>query len=141
MTRKMTQVAGLGLMVAVLAGSATTVQAADVRAQVPFSFTVSGKTLAPGTYTLNSTGSGGLLVRSERGNGAVALTIALSNTREKGAKLVFHKYGEEYVLRQVWSGYGTGREIPAGRHGRELMQAARQGKAVASVERVVITGF
>ena len=140
MTRKM-QVAGLGLMVAVLAGFATTAQAADVRAEVPFSFTVSGKTLPPGTYTLNSQGSGGLFVRSEGGKGAVALTIALSNSRERGVKLVFHKYGEEYVLRQIWSGYGTGREIPVGRHERQLMQAARQGKAVASVERIVITGF
>jgi hypothetical protein len=139
MTRKM-QVAGLGLMVAVLAGFATTAQAADVRAEVPFSFTVSGKTLPPGTYTLNTQGSGGLLVRSQ-GKGAVALTIALSNSRERGAKLVFHKYGEEYVLRQIWTGYGSGREIPVGRHERQLMQAARQGKAVASVERVVITGF
>ena len=52
MTRKMTvKVAGLGMLVAVLAGFSAPAQAADVRAQVPFSFTVNGKALPPGTYS------------------------------------------------------------------------------------------
>ena len=142
MTRKMTvKVAGLGMLVAVLAGFSAPAQAANVRAEVPFSFTVNGKVLPPGTYSLSSTGNGGLLVLPRAGSGAIALTIALSSNRETGAKLVFHKYGQEYVLRQVWSGGGSGREIPTSRHEKQLMQAARQGKAVASVERIVLTGF
>ena len=81
------------------------------------------------------------MVRPSVGQGAIALTIALQSNREAGAKLVFHKYANEYVLRQVWTGGGIGREIPTSRHERQLMQAARQGTAVASVERIVLTGF
>ena len=39
-------------------------------------------------------------------------------------KLVFHRYGDQYVLREVWTGEGVGRELPESRFEREVLEEA-----------------
>jgi hypothetical protein len=80
-----------------------------IRCQIPFSFTVHGKTLPPGTYTFSDE-SQALLVRGFTG-GAVALTNRLESPTENDAKTVFEKDGDEYILKEAWMGGGVGREL------------------------------
>ena len=127
-------VPALGLVLAMVALSAPA-QAAEIRARVPFGFSVQGKTLPAGTYTININGAGLLSVRSFNG-GAVVLTRPLESAGEGGARLIFHKYGESYVLREAWMNGSSGRELPESRQEREA-RAAHGGK-VASFERVEI---
>lgn len=113
-------------------------EAGEISAKVPFSFEVAGKTLPPGTYNLSNTDAA-LLVRS-LGSGVFVMGTRIDSS-DRDAKLIFHKYGERYLLRQVWMGNGTGRQLPVTRSERELISAARSGGKLASTERVVIQGF
>jgi hypothetical protein len=122
-------------LVAVLAVISMPVGAAEIRFKVPFSFTVNGAVLPPGTYTISNAQSA-LFVRGHS-HGAVVLTNRLESVNDSAAKLVFDKTGDQYALRQAWTGGGYGRELPRPRLEREMADAARSG-AVTTVERVVI---
>ena len=125
-------------MTAVSAASARTVAAAEenVRCQIPFSFTVNRATLPPGTYSVVLDNAGGLVELRDQTHGAFALGIPFDAARVLDAKLVFHRYGDQYVLREVWPGTGTGRELPEPRRERELSSASRQDTHAARFERV-----
>jgi hypothetical protein len=113
--------------------------AADIRCRVPFSFEVNGNTLPPGTYHLNTDGNI-MWVRSAARTTAV-LTLGRESRTATDPKLVFHKYGDEYVLREAWTGGGSGRVLPAPRRNREAARQAPSGKTALGFERVVIPGL
>lgn len=119
-------------VIGVLATFTVSAEATDVRAKVPFSFNVAQKTLPPGTYSVTSMGGANTLLLRGSGTGAISLTSAMQNANNEGAKLVFHRYGERYFLREVWSGT-TGRKLPEPKIEKEL---ARNG--IASFEVVVV---
>jgi hypothetical protein len=124
-------------VLAVLTVLAPAAGAAELRANIPFSFTVNSMTLPPGTYTLSETGSA-LFVRGVS-KGAVVLTGRIDSRERTRPSLVFHKYGSQYVLRQAWTGAGSGRQVPETRHERELAQAASRTRSARGFERVVIS--
>ena len=123
-------------LVAVFAALSVPVEAAEVSCKIPFSFTVNGKTLPEGSYRV-STGAGTLLIRGFS-NGAFALTNPVESNKPGAARLVFHKYGDQYFLRQVWTGAGSGRELPQPRLQRSLARGAQDGKVATGFEQVVI---
>ena len=110
-------------LIAMFTAAASPTQASQVQCKVPFSFSVnSTKTLPPGDYTLSTTDAlGTVLVRGASG-AAFSITNRLESRQQENAKLVFHKYGDRYILRQVWLGSGTGRELPRTSLERELME-------------------
>jgi len=103
----------------------------SVTAQIPFAFHVGDSILPSGSYTTDtSIAAGGvLLLRSADGKSSV---MVLSNgvpspAGPAQAKLIFHKYGDDYFLFQVWTGSGdTGRELPESRREKELAAAAKR---------------
>jgi len=123
-------------LVAALAAVSAPVEAAEITCKIPFSFTVGGKTLPPGPYRV-SNNQGVLFVRGF-GRGVFVQTLGLESRKDRDAKLVFHKYGDRYILRQAWMGGGAGRELPPPRQERSLAGAAQDGKAATRLERVVI---
>ena len=111
-------------------------EATELRANVPFSFIVSGQTMPPGTYTLNET-RGVLVVQGATSR--VVVLVSRAESRERvGASLVFHRYGDQYLLRQAWMGGGAGRELPEQSIERALAAAARKARTAGGLERVVI---
>ena len=120
---------------AMLVGSAN-VQAAEVKAKVPFSFAVNKKILPPGPYSVTSTGVSTLMVVGF-GKGAVTGSMRTESATADTPKLVFHRYGSEYILREVWTGGGQGRLLPEPRRERELASTPT-GTSTASFERVEI---
>ena len=110
-------------LLALFTAAASPIQASQVQCKVPFSFSVnSTKMLPPGDYTLSTTDAlGTVLVRGASG-AAFSVTNRLESRQQENAKLVFHKYGDRYILRQVWLGGGNGRELPRTRLERELME-------------------
>jgi hypothetical protein len=127
---------GAASLLAVLAVFSMPVEAAEMAYKIPFGFTVYGAELPPGTYTVSTRGSA-LLVQGFN-HGAVVLTIRLESGKDAGARLVFSKYGDQYVLRQAWIGESVGRELPRPRLERELAEATQKGATATAVERVVI---
>ena len=103
-------------------------QTVSVQANVPFDFVVAGRTMPAGEYELGTlTQSAILAVRGASHSPAITTTI--SSTAGKGrhgeAYLVFHRYGNQYFLSQVWDGFRfQGREIPISRTERELASRA-----------------
>jgi hypothetical protein len=103
-------------VVAALALAGSPASAADLRADIPFSFQMGGKTLPAGTYQV-STSQGVLGVHGYEG-GAFVMTNRLEangylDTGWQNATLVFEKNGADYVLVEVWTGSRNGRKLPS----------------------------
>jgi hypothetical protein len=103
--------------------------------QVPFGFHVGPSVLPSGEYTVDTHAAPGMmLVRSaDSKSSAMLITIRVEtqSTASKG-RLIFHKYGDEYFLSQVWNpGSNTGSELPQSRREREI--AANAGRAVETI--------
>jgi hypothetical protein len=125
--------AGLLAGLAVLSASA---QAATLRFTIPFDFTVQDTTLSAGSYTISTERDSQLFVLGQKGG-----VVTIANRREPrghhAAQLVFHKYGETLILRQVWLGNGIVRDLPRTRTEKELIRTAQNGRT-ARVEEVVV---
>ena len=110
----------------------------ELRAQIPFSFIVNKAVLPPGTYRVDVDNEAGMVELRDMGHAAFALGIPFDDSRVREAKLVFHRYGDQYVLREVWTGSGTGRELPEPRREKELSLASAEGKDSARFEEVEV---
>ena len=94
---------GLGLLLATASAYA---QTGVVKANVPFDFIVNQTELPAGEYTIQNIGStGGPMVIESRD---LTLTkVALPNACQANkvpekTKLIFHRYGSQYFLAQIW---------------------------------------
>lgn len=115
-------------VLALLFALATTSYAQSARRTViliPFDFVAGEKVLPAGTYRVEAVRRDSYTVwevRSTAGRaGAVVMTSAVGSgaAEEAQPRLVFHKYGEAYVLAQFWpASDSTGREVVQSRRGR-----------------------
>ena len=127
---------------AALTASSPSVDAALLVARVPFSFTVMGRAFAPGRCSISTRGDrpGIAFVR-----GAAAVAFAgvnpLQTANEMDPKLVFYKYGDEYVLRELWLRNGKGLRLPESSVERKLRENARPGRAVLTFEKVAVAAL
>ena len=93
---------------------------------IPFSFIVGEKTLPPGEYTVepNRRDSDRFwLVQSRDGRTSCLFTTmpVRANQTHEETKLVFHRYGDQYFLSQIWTvGANSGRELLMPRLERDL---------------------
>ena len=115
-----------------------------ITANIPFDFSVGEKKLPAGRYSVSrvnqTSGDAVLSVADDDGNAKV---IRLTNPTERlrpisKATLVFHHYGDQYFLFQVWpAGATTGRQLPRSRSEREIQRNLAgnlsQGKMVETV--------
>jgi hypothetical protein len=107
-------------------------------ANIPFDFSVTGKKLPAGEYWINRAQQGNgdtvVQIRSTDGHSNIArLTIPISTYNPvKEGTLVFHRYGEEYFLSEIWPAGGlTGRELPKSNAEHELERKARDNGIAA----------
>jgi hypothetical protein len=86
----------------VTAGSALA-QDHKVTANVPFNFTVDGRTLPAGNYTIgNDANSPRMLTIADRKDGVAVMAITIPDSGYAADnKLVFHRYGNQYFLSEV----------------------------------------
>jgi hypothetical protein len=92
-------------------------QTINVRANVPFDFIVSGKTLPAGKYAIRTNQAGNMLYVQSMESGNVTVAGAGYKVGNpditRRSKLVFTKYGRSYFLHQVWQDGNVGaRELP-----------------------------
>jgi hypothetical protein len=119
-----------GFSVILLAAASAKAEQA-VAAQIPFPFHVGDSALPAGSYIVDTGPAAGVLrVRSDDGKSTVMIlaTRRQSATIPEQSKLVFHKYGDDYFLSQVWTGgSNSGRELRESRREIELAAAAQRG--------------
>ena len=112
-----------------------------IRANIPFDFNISEKKLPAGEYSVGRAinHSDDLLVTVNDREGrskAIRLSNAVVRSRPNGkATLVFHRYGDQYFLFQVWPANATvGREFQKSKSERELQRqlARNSGRGVVA---------
>ena len=99
-----------------------------VKANIPFDF-MAGKTSLPaGEYTVAALSDMGPLSVSADGAGRAMVNshaVQISAPSEQ-TKLIFHRYGDQYFLYQVWiQGENRGRELPQSKLEKELASNIR----------------
>jgi hypothetical protein len=99
-----------------------------LKANIPFEFVVSGKTLPAGEYSID-TASSQVVVRSiAQSAGAIAIgnNVDVKGTDPTAAtKLVFNRYGDKYFLSEVLDGWvSSGLKLPVSHTERELATSA-----------------
>jgi hypothetical protein len=107
------------------------------RFNVPFDFAFGEKKFTAGKYSIGRTLNGSddtmLTIADTDGRSkAVSLSNAVIKTRaHTHALLVFHRYGDQYFLVQVWAaGATTGRQFPQSKSERDVQkQLASNGSA------------
>jgi hypothetical protein len=84
-----------------------------LKARIPFSFVIAGRTLPPGRYVLSTLGEQTVRIASSHNQSAFALTSRV-DTRfpARAGRLVFHRYQDAYFLAQVWrAGSSQGNQV------------------------------
>jgi hypothetical protein len=109
-----------------LIAGAVQAQAVGLVVEIPFDFVAYNTTMHAGTYTINPIDMRGsaLLLRRSDLKEAIVINPCLCASEKGGheSKLVFHAYGNQYFLSQIWTqGYDVGRQLPRSR--REIEEA------------------
>ena len=136
---KMQALKNLTMLSLVLMLTAVSVCAQSEHSQItniPFSFVVGQEILPAGEYTFapNRKDSHNVwLVQCRAGRTRALFTtmpVRSSETQEK-AKLIFHKYGDQYFLSQIWTpGGNSGRKLLMSRLERELAKKAIERQTI-----------
>jgi hypothetical protein len=114
-----TAIAILGMFFGLAVASVSAQTPSKVEVIIPFEFMAGKATLQAGVYSIRKTSANVLLLRNSEGE-SVILNAPLSvESKDKGERLVFNRYGEEFVLTQVWL---------TGETGRQLMPSAKRQK-------------
>jgi len=120
------------LMIAAVAMAAVAgeAKAQSMKVEVPFSFQVSGKTMAPGSYLVSTrTNSGIPMFRLLNTDSRTPVLAMASQTRDQSgpAKLVFRCGEGGCALAQVWTG-------TAGAYNLNLPKAAPGARAMIEIK-------
>ena len=129
MTKRLSGLLAIAAL-AVAVAAPLSAQSTRVTANIPFEFMIGNKTMPSGDYSVLSVSPPNILQirNSETNVGALAVTgsVGSGDVSQAGSpRLVFNRYGDHYVLSQIWDGSsGTGHELPIARSERELAKTA-----------------
>jgi hypothetical protein len=120
------------LLMAAGAANAQLGDAREVRANVPFDYKVGNATMMAGNCSIQGAGSADVLaIRCDGSEAKLVLSRAVIGKPAAATKLIFHKYGDQYFLAQVWiEGNDTGVQLPRTRVEKELMSRAEPDSVV-----------
>ena len=118
---------------------------AQSKADIPFDFQISNEKIPAGQYTVarssQNSGTTMLLLRNADGRGIemfVPISVQARESQDQG-KLVFHKYGDQYFLYQVWeAGTDAGHELPKSRRERAVERELAKAQPTAQRETVAL---
>ena len=128
MKRNLLAMLALGLLLAASAHAQTA-----LKVNIPFDFVVNGHNMSAGEYRVEALGSAANAISINGADKALALTFSCEgNEPASTSKLVFHRYGGEYFLAQVWTaGKSSGRQLPRGSAEREIASGPYSAQLVA----------
>ena len=98
-----------------------------IKANIPFSFIAGNMSLPAGEYRVTAISDLGVLAVTGGDTGqAMVGSHAVQGKAASATKLIFHRYGDQYFLYQIWvQGEDRGRELPQTSHEKELLAKAR----------------
>ena len=117
-----------------------------IKANIPFDFTIGNKKLPSGKYSLGRARqfSDDALISVEDKDGRSKLIRTsipvLTGDITQQPMLVFHRYGDQYFLYQVWpAGATTGRQFPKSRSEREVEENVGANPSVGNMTAKLVT--
>jgi hypothetical protein len=117
-------------LTAILTIATANAQAGRVSADIPFDYSVAGKTMPAGEYSVDIQSNGLIVLRSrEHADSAILFGGKVESHKvQTEASLVFTKYGDKYFLSKIWALPGTnaGIEVPPSRAEREQVAQLRE---------------
>jgi len=131
----------LSFLVSLAALPAAAKSVNGMRAQVPFDFHVGDRLVRAGDYTVTSLTADEQVLRI---GGTGIATTTTNSGRERGngegrARLVFHKYGDQYFLTAVWGSDSTGRTLSESKRERNLRKELRAARGGTDAEMEIVT--
>ena len=125
--------------VLVAAGLAITVSAQTVqrlgRVNVPFNFENGTQHLPAGTYTIELASQHILMLRGDRQSGLQMVQTDSNRKLADRSKVIFHRYGNRYILREVWTaGEAAYLRCPITKAEKELQTASMSTPNLASAQ-------
>ena len=111
-------VAVLGIFFGLAVTSAHAQAPSKVAVNIPFEFSAGKTTLQPGVYSIKRLSGETVSVRSENGKSNVILYAPVTHTSTDPnavERLVFERYGEHFILSQIWLTADSGRQIWTGK--------------------------
>ena len=118
---------GALVMLAALIVSVPFAQAqARVKAEVPFAFSLQDKAMPAGNYQIFAVSDRVLEVWNLDAQHGQLLAKQISvQSKDQSPKLVFHKYGDQYFLSQIWDGRSdTGIQLAESKREKETKMAS-----------------
>jgi hypothetical protein len=125
-----------GVAFVLTAGVAKAQSGTDTISKVPFTFNVGASVMPPDTYRVSEVGGNtGVFMISSFRHSAIVLSQPDGRTADDSPRLVFHRYGDSYFLREVRMAGDTGFRLPESRQERDAQEriAAR-----STPERIVV---
>lgn len=123
----MKKVAKSLLVLTVIALCAVAVQAqirTILKADIPFNFSIGDRQLTGGAYSVRSVADKVLCWQdSNGGQTTMVMTIPKTSAKFVEPKLIFHQYGDEYVLAEVWA--ESGHEVVASKKAQGLAKSQK----------------
>jgi hypothetical protein len=133
----------LSLLVSSLAALPAAAKSVDgMRARVPFDFHVGDRLVRAGDYTIKSMTADEQLIRISSGKEVASTTTNSGRERGNGegrARLVFHKYGDQYFLNAVWGSDNNGRTLSESKRERNLRKEQRTARGGGGAEMEIVT--
>jgi hypothetical protein len=131
----------ISFLIAIAIATVSSAQAQSLsyrlRVHIPFDFKVADKTYPAGEYAVSRVadygGDNALLISSVDGhNRVMRLTSSVTSVTPKNrGTLVFHRYGDQYFLAQVWpAGTTSGRSFGKSRSERDVEKANNSAPVV-----------
>ncbi len=114
------------LAVALTVGVSFAQAQSRVNADVPFAFSLQGQSMPAGNYEVISLGNQALEIwnlDAQRGT-LVAKQMSLQSSNDQSPKLVFHKYGDQYFLTQIWYSQDSGIGFAESKREKEVKTAS-----------------
>jgi hypothetical protein len=133
MKGKLLALVGLSLLLAASANAQTM-----LKVTVPFEFIVDGQTLPAGDYTIGGVSAPTLAIQSaDRNVNVMSLPHACESLNiPETSKLVFHQYGGQYFLSQIWTeSSNRGREYSKSAREKELARSFTKNVAIQAALR------
>ena len=107
-------VAILGIFLAFAAASVNAQAPSKVEVNIPFEFSAGKTTLPAGVYSIKRMSGNNVTLRSDDGKSSVILNAPVTNgSTDPNAveRIVFERYGDQFVLAQIWLTADSGRQI------------------------------
>lgn len=116
----------LGVFGLLLMAACANAQDVNLKANIPFDFVVGKATLPAGAYSIQSIDAARSMTLLIKGNEGKVLKLVSPNVAQalhpsEKTRLLFHRYGDQYFLSQIWmGGEAIGRQFRMSRRESEL---------------------